>query len=143
MTNGRFSLIRDRIVISTDPFTGRCPSYCFVELATKQHADLAIEQLNGTEMLGRNVNVKHAVPRTSRGGAEGHNDFRSNRPEANRTAPAFNRWERTDASSHFRAEQGCRLYVSGFPRMPDQNAVEVEVKKIFEGFTMFVFRTLF
>lgn len=39
--------------MSIDPYTGRNPSYCFIELKTKEQADSAMQQLSGTDILGR------------------------------------------------------------------------------------------
>src|SRR5436190_23217454 len=40
-----------RISMSIDPFTGRNPSYCFVELNSKDAADDAMQKLDGTVIL--------------------------------------------------------------------------------------------
>ena len=136
-------LSRERIAISIDPFTARNPSYCFVELATKDQADQAMEKLNGADLLGRPVEVKPGVPKSSRTGAEGWNDFRTNRSPGNQQPSAFQRWERDDASPHFRDSQELRLYVGGLPRMPDHGAVEAEMRKLFQGYNMYVLHTVF
>jgi RNA recognition motif-containing protein len=41
------------IHISIDPFTGRNPSYCFVEFPDAESAKTAMETLEGKELLGR------------------------------------------------------------------------------------------
>ena len=43
--------------MSIDPFSGRNPSYCFVELVNKEQADQAIAELNGKPILGRPVKI--------------------------------------------------------------------------------------
>jgi RNA recognition motif-containing protein len=43
----------NNIHISIDPFTGRNPSYCFVEFPDAESATKAMEILEGKELLGR------------------------------------------------------------------------------------------
>lgn len=54
-----------QIDISTDPFTGRNPSYCFVDLRTVEEATTAMAELNGMEVLGRPVKIKPGVAKKS------------------------------------------------------------------------------
>jgi len=42
----------------TDP-TGRSRGFAFVTMMTKEEGDKCIEELNGAELNGRNINVKH------------------------------------------------------------------------------------
>lgn len=46
-----------QINMSTDPFTGRNPSYCFVDLNTPEEAQRAMDELNGKDVLGRAVRI--------------------------------------------------------------------------------------
>lgn len=125
--------------MAVDPFTGRNPSYCFVELETREQAEKAMQELNGKEILGRPVKVKPGVPKShNRNQISGtatasmHND-----EEAPRFA--FDRWERTDAAKHWRDySDGQRLFVGGLPRVSDQLSVNHEIIKLFRGFTMSV-----
>ncbi len=55
--------------ISIDPFTGRNPSYCFVDLDTPDEAQRAIAELNGVDVLGRALKVSPGVAK--RGSAQG------------------------------------------------------------------------
>jgi cold-inducible RNA-binding protein len=59
--------------IITDQFTGRPRGFGFVEMATKEEADRAIEQLNGRLFRDRNLVVNEARPQPSRspGGPRG------------------------------------------------------------------------
>lgn len=129
-------MYRKRINMSIDPFTGRNPSYCFVEVSTKTQADEAIEQMNGKDLLGRPIKVGPGVLRStvkrSLGGFNNPNSHKQ-RPEL-----VFQRWTRTDAKDHWKgySQEGRRLYVGGLPEMPDQHTVNGDVRKLFDGFNV-------
>ncbi|KHD89784.1 MAG: RNA-binding protein [Bdellovibrio sp. ArHS] len=60
--------------IITDRETGRSKGFGFVEMASDEDAQTAIEKLNGSEQGGRNMNVSEAkpmAPRENRGGGFG------------------------------------------------------------------------
>ncbi|KYG63366.1 RNA-binding protein [Bdellovibrio bacteriovorus] len=60
--------------IITDRETGRSKGFGFVEMASDEEAQTAIEKLNGSEQGGRNMNVSEAkpmAPRENRGGGFG------------------------------------------------------------------------
>jgi len=50
-----------------DRETGRSRGFGFVEMATAEDAQAAIEQFNGKELSGRNLTVNEAKPKTDRG----------------------------------------------------------------------------
>ena len=54
-----------------DRMTGRSRGFAFVEMATKEEAAAAIEQLNGKELGGRALKVNEAKPRENRAGGGG------------------------------------------------------------------------
>ena len=54
-----------------DRDTGRSRGFGFVEMATKEDGEKAIEQFNGTDLGGRNLTVNEARPREDRGGRGG------------------------------------------------------------------------
>lgn len=54
-----------------DRDTGRSRGFGFVEMATKEEAQAAIEQFNGKEVNGRELKVNEAKPREDRGGFGG------------------------------------------------------------------------
>jgi RNA recognition motif-containing protein len=54
-----------------DRDTGRSRGFGFVEMATKEEGEKAIETFNGKDMNGRNLNVNEARPREDRGNRGG------------------------------------------------------------------------
>ncbi|HEV2915674.1 MAG TPA: RNA-binding protein [Pyrinomonadaceae bacterium] len=54
-----------------DRETGRSRGFGFVEMASNEEGQKAIEQFNGKELNGRNLNVNEARPREDRGGGGG------------------------------------------------------------------------
>ncbi|MCJ1464898.1 hypothetical protein MMC07_003513 [Pseudocyphellaria aurata] len=127
-------LVIEHINISIDPFSGRNPSYCFVELTSKEHADRAIRDLNGQDFLGRPIKMGPGVsPSRGKPTARKEHVTPSFRPHPR---PTFDRWVRTDASEHWKAytQQKRRLYVGGLPPMPNHYSVDAEVRNLFEGF---------
>ncbi|WEW58995.1 hypothetical protein PRK78_004463 [Emydomyces testavorans] len=124
----------ERIDISIDPFTGRNPSFCFVELANKEQATDAMEELDGKDMLGRPVKIKPGVPKSPKPQFGRRNP--SNQDEQLPPPFIFDRWGRDDAASHWYgvADEGRRLFVGGLPRMPNQATADYEIQKLFYGF---------
>lgn len=125
--------------MSIDPYTGRNPSYCFVELATKEQADRAMLELNGKELLGRPVKVGPGVARSKNKGPREESAQRA-RGTRDSPRPVFDRWIRTDASDHWKgySEQGRRLFVGGLPRMPDHHTVNADIRELFKGYSVYV-----
>ena len=54
-----------------DRETGRSRGFGFVEMATNEEGQAAIQQFNGKEVNGRSLNVNEARPREDRGGNRG------------------------------------------------------------------------
>lgn len=65
--------------VITDRDSGRSKGFGFVEMQSEEDAQKAIEQLNGKEFNGRNINVSVAKPQESRprggGGGGGRGGF--------------------------------------------------------------------
>jgi RNA recognition motif-containing protein len=54
-----------------DKFTGKSKGFGFVEMPSKEEAEKAIEEMNGKEFMGRDLNVNEARPKIDRGGRGG------------------------------------------------------------------------
>jgi RNA recognition motif-containing protein len=52
--------------IIKDKFSGESRGFGFVQMPSKQEAQKAIEQMNGTDLMGRTINVNEARPRAER-----------------------------------------------------------------------------
>lgn len=111
----------ERVDMSMDFFTGRNPSYCFVEFASKEQADGAIESLTGTNLLGRVVKANSCVPRSRK------------QPK---TTPLLDRWTRPEAEEHWRGmgQEKRRLFVTGLPKPATQFQAEKLIQGLFSGF---------
>jgi RNA recognition motif-containing protein len=62
--------------IVKDKYSGQPRGFGFVEMLDQTEGQAAIQNLNGKELLGRQMNVNEARPRTDRGrfgGQGGHN----------------------------------------------------------------------
>ncbi len=54
-----------------DKFSGKSKGFGFIEMPTKEEAEKAIEEMNGKEVMGRDIKVNVAKPKTDRGGRGG------------------------------------------------------------------------
>ena len=57
--------------IVKDKYSGQSRGFGFVEMPDKAEAQTAIENLNGKDLLGRQLNVNEARPRADRGRPRG------------------------------------------------------------------------
>jgi RNA recognition motif-containing protein len=58
-----------------DRDTGRSRGFGFVEMASREEGEAAIQQFNGKDLGGRNLTVNEARPREDRGGGGGRGGF--------------------------------------------------------------------
>lgn len=58
------------INIIKDRYTGQAKGFAFVEMSSQEEAQKALE-LNGSEFMGRNLNISEARPQEKRGGGGG------------------------------------------------------------------------
>lgn len=61
----------NRVQVPTDRETGRVRGFAFVEMESEAEEDVAIENLDGAEWMGRTMKVNKAKPRESTGGGGG------------------------------------------------------------------------
>lgn len=119
--------------MSIDPYSGRNPSYGFVELTSKSQADSAMQDLNGKTLLGRPVKLGPGVAsRKSRKATS------QNADKTYLEKPVYDRWTRTDDSTQFKgySDQGRRVWVGGLPKMENHYAVNTGIRELFAGFQM-------
>ncbi|TSC60615.1 MAG: putative RNA-binding protein RbpA [Parcubacteria group bacterium LiPW_15] len=64
-------MVVESATIVTDKFSGRSKGFGFVEMATPEDAEKAIQKLNQSDMGGRNLSVSEARPREERSGSRG------------------------------------------------------------------------
>ena len=61
--------------IIKDKYTGQSRGFGFVEMGEQAQAQTAINSLNGKELLGKQMSVNEARPRTDRGRQGGRMDY--------------------------------------------------------------------
>jgi len=61
----------DNVNIVRDRDSGQPRGFAFVEMANDSEAETAMQQLNGSNLDGRNLTVNEARPKTDRGGGGG------------------------------------------------------------------------
>lgn len=65
------------VKIITDKYSGRSKGFGFVEMLNDKEAKEAIDNLNGTEIKGRSVNVNQAREKENNSGGGERRSFRS------------------------------------------------------------------
>ncbi len=58
--------------VMTDRETGRPRGFGFIEMASREESQKAIDGLNGVEFMGRQLNINEARPREMTGGGGGN-----------------------------------------------------------------------
>ena len=61
--------------IIKDKYTGQSRGFGFVEMLEQAQAQAAIKSLNGKELLGKQMSVNEARPRTNRGSSGGQGGY--------------------------------------------------------------------
>ncbi len=61
----------DTAEVVSDKFSGQSKGFGFVEMADAEAAQAAIQALDGSEFMGRNIKVNEARPREAGGGGRG------------------------------------------------------------------------
>ena len=74
LTESMYDRTVQEVKLITDRDTGRPRGFGFVEMGSQQDADAAIQQLNGYDLDGRQLNVNEARERTG-GGGRGNGGF--------------------------------------------------------------------
>lgn len=120
----KYGLDSERIDIALDPFTGRNPSYCFVDLHTKDQAERAMAELDGRDVLGRPVKIKPGVSKRSADQSQSQFALDRWRPHRNVTFAKVN----SDSSR--------RVYVGGLPRLTDHEILQNNIKTFFQGYNV-------
>ncbi|KAJ5787010.1 Nucleotide-binding alpha-beta plait [Penicillium paradoxum] len=114
----------ERIDIAIDPFTGRNPSYCFVDLQNKEDAERAMTELDGRDMLGRPVKIKPGVAKSQERIQNPPSPFR------------IDRWRQQEKPSFAKvnSDSSSRVYVGGLPRVTDHAMVQSNIEVFFKSF---------
>jgi RNA recognition motif-containing protein len=136
----------ERIDIAIDPFTGRNPSYCFVDLETKELADKAMTELDGRDMLGRPVKIKPGVAKTASERSQQQQQQQQQQrtessPRSDKGSPfALDRWRRNDAPvfAKVNSDSSRRLYVGGLPKLTDPEIITTNITNFFKGYKVYV-----
>ena len=69
----------ESVSVVRDMATGRARGFAFVEMASDEEAQAAINQVNGVDLGGRSLTVNEARPKTSGGGGGGYDGGNSRR----------------------------------------------------------------
>lgn len=130
MTFGDLLFPSKDLAMSIDAFSGRNPSYCFVDLHTSEDADFAIQNIQGQHVRDRpvkiNLNTERRRPRKL--AYENPHLAVLKRPNALRYS--------NEALSHWTAPsvENRRLYVGGLPQIPHQRTLNEEMVNLFDGY---------
>lgn len=60
-----------RLKIITDRDTGRSRGFAFVTMDSSEEAQASIDELDGSDLMGRALSVREATPKAPRGGGGG------------------------------------------------------------------------
>lgn len=126
--------------MSIDPFTGRNPSYCFVDFHDAEQASKAMEVLQGAPIRNRAVRIRPKTERKelsrrlpTKSYDRGWRAKEEATEHVDESSYVFDRWRRPDAREHWvtPTEERRRVYVGGLPRIPNQDVVNEEMRNLF------------
>ena len=105
-----------------------------MDLASKEQAERAMAELDGRDMLGRPIKIKPGVVKNMSERSQ------PSSPRSNETGYGMDRWRRNDGPTFAKmnSDSSHRLYVGGLPKMIDQETVNSNITKLFQGFNMYV-----
>lgn len=127
--------------MSTDPFSGRNPSYCFVDLAPTEDVQNALSRLQGARIRGRIIRINSDTGKRSQGSKQvrtqmANGEWRAFNMPPDDSPMVFDRWSASDAREHWNkpVEEKRRLFVGGLSDISDQRFVNAEMRELFQGF---------
>lgn len=128
--------------MAIDPFSGRNPSYCFVDLADREDLDDVLQRLQGVLVRGRPIRVNRNTRKCQQRTGGMKTEDQSGRwrtielPNKSSKVPTFtfDRWTRTDARDHWTkpVDERRRLFVGGLSDISNQSFVNREMQQLFE-----------
>ena len=124
--------------MSIDPFTGRNPSYCFVDLHTALDATRALLALPDVLLRGRPVKVRENTERRRTWNSAYPKPKLRKLTSLYDPALVFNRYEdRHKSREHWMAlnEEARRLWISGILHH-DQRQVNLDMRSLFQGWNI-------
>jgi RNA recognition motif-containing protein len=125
--------------MSIDPFTGRNPSYCFVDFHSPDDAAQALNKLEGAIIRDRPLILGRRTPKpkTTRWTAN-YSPSAYGRPKTYNADFVFDRWKRDDARDHWMApvEEGRRLWVGGARLSLTQSECNSTMRELFRGWNI-------
>lgn len=143
MRSSRLTTSSKNIDISIDPFTGRNPSYCFVDFYAQEDANQALQKLQYRSVRGRPIKInsnteRKGGPARARPAAQTHADPSLLTRNVKPNTLVFDSWSRDDAQTHWTAptDEGRRLYVGGLPHVPNKYALNAEMRSLFQGWNI-------
>jgi RNA recognition motif-containing protein len=131
--------------MSIDPFSGRNPSYCFVDLASKDDAEAVIRKLQAQTIRGRPIRIKYDTGKRDCSEAfqlktrMQNGEWKTFNFTPSTAKPSiFDRYEWKEAREHWTKpiEEGRRLFVGGLSDISCQAFVNVEMQQLFEVFDL-------
>jgi RNA recognition motif-containing protein len=130
--------------MSIGPFSGRNPSYCFVDLDDNGNADAAISQLQGHVIRGRPIKINYDTGKRAKRPRRIETRLANGERRAFDFSPTaasplvFDPYARTDTREHWARpiSEGRRLYVGGLSDISNRSFVNEEMRQLFNGYSL-------